>query len=63
MRVLAFERFYRSDEDRNRLGGGAGIGLAVVKRIVESRQGRVGFNDNESGAEVFMILPMASDSL
>ena len=62
-KVLAFERFYRSDEDRNRLGGGAGIGLAVVKRIVESRQGRVGFNDNESGAEVFMILPMASDSL
>jgi signal transduction histidine kinase len=56
-----FERFYRSDEARSREGGGAGIGLAVVKRIVESRQGQVGFSEVESGAEAFMILPIVSN--
>ncbi|MBS1723461.1 MAG: HAMP domain-containing histidine kinase [Armatimonadetes bacterium] len=53
----AFERFYRSDPGRSREDGGAGIGLAVVKRIVESNQGRVKFVPVDYGAMVKILLP------
>ncbi len=36
-----FERFYRVDRSRNRASGGTGLGLAVVKQLVESQGGTV----------------------
>lgn len=55
--TLAFERFYRADEGRDRQDGGAGIGLAVVKRIVESHHGSVDFEPVEVGAMLVLRLP------
>lgn len=54
---LAFERFYRADEGRDRQDGGAGIGLAVVKRIAESHHGSVAFEPVEVGAKIVLRLP------
>lgn len=36
-----FERFYRSDESRDKNTGGAGIGLTIVKTIVEAHKGTI----------------------
>ena len=37
-----FERFYRVEKSRDRARGGAGIGLAIVKNLVEAAGGHVG---------------------
>jgi signal transduction histidine kinase len=37
-----FERFYRVEKSRDPARGGAGIGLAIVKQLVEAGGGRVG---------------------
>jgi two-component system, OmpR family, sensor histidine kinase BaeS len=44
-----FTRFYRSDAARERSRGGFGIGLAVVREIVDQQGGTVGFTSNAPG--------------
>ena len=36
-----FERFYRGEKSRSRRHGGAGIGLAIVKELIEAHQGNI----------------------
>jgi signal transduction histidine kinase len=53
-----FERFYRPDKSRSRDSGGAGIGLAIVKQLVEAHRGEVGLENSANGVRVWFTLPV-----
>jgi len=52
-----FERFYRVDKSRSRASGGAGIGLAIVKQLVEAHGGQVGAESSDGTTRVWVALP------
>ena len=57
-----FERFYRGEKSRNRSTGGAGLGLAIAKGIVEAHKGRIGVESvAEQGTRFFFVLPTDGD--
>ena len=56
-----FERFYRVEASRNRASGGAGLGLAICRRIVDAHQGSIRAEASPlGGLRVIVSLP-ASD--
>src|SRR3989442_6716777 len=52
-----FERFYRVDKSRDRTRGGAGIGLAIVKQLVELGGGSVGADSRGGLTRVWFRIP------
>jgi signal transduction histidine kinase len=54
-----FERFYRVEKSRDRARGGAGIGLAIVKQLVEQSGGRVGADSRDGLTRFWVSLPSA----
>jgi two-component system, OmpR family, sensor histidine kinase BaeS len=52
-----FERFYRGEKSRSREHGGAGIGLAIVKELVEAHGGEVGAEISQEETHVWFTLP------
>lgn len=54
---LIWERLYRVDPSRTRDSGGAGIGLAIVRQVVEAHGGRVGASSQAGRTEVWFELP------
>ena len=57
-----FERFYRADKSRSRRSGGAGIGLAIVKELVEAHGGRTGAASVDGRTSIWFSLPKAMDA-
>lgn len=52
-----FDRFYRTDASRNSATGGSGIGLSIVKKIVEDHGGKIWATSKEAtGTVVYLVV-------
>ena len=52
-----WERFYRVEKSRDRERGGAGVGLAIVRQLVEEAGGRVGARSDGRWTTFWFSLP------
>jgi signal transduction histidine kinase len=62
-RERIFEPFLRLDPSRNRERGGAGLGLAIARQLVEGHGGTIAVEDRPGGGARFRVrLPLAQDA-
>jgi signal transduction histidine kinase len=57
-----FERFYRGEKSRSRQTGGAGLGLAIARGIVEAHHGQIEVEDAPGGGARFSFVLPGSDT-
>jgi heavy metal sensor kinase len=50
-----FDRFYRSDKARSRVLGGAGLGLAIVREVVDAHGGQVAVESTVGQGTLFRV--------
>jgi two-component system OmpR family sensor kinase len=55
LRAKVFERFYRSDNSRNRDTGGSGLGLAIAMSIVQAHNGTIIAEETKGGGATFRV--------
>ncbi len=52
-----FDRFYRTDASRNSATGGSGIGLSIVKKIIEDHGGKIWATSKEgNGTTMYFVI-------
>ncbi len=58
-----FDKFYRIGNEDTRTTKGTGLGLYIVKQVVEIHEGTISIKDNPEGGSVFVIqLPITQDN-
>ena len=58
-----WNRFYKGDKSRNREDGSTGIGLSIVKAIMNNYQKNYGFKNKALGVEFYFELDLAKDEI
>jgi len=60
-RVHAFERFWRADDARVRSVAGSGLGLTLVKHVVEAHEGAIAVESAPGRGSTFAVtLPITA---
>jgi signal transduction histidine kinase len=58
-----FDRFYRADTSRNSAAGGSGIGLSIVKKIIEDHGGKIWVTSKENeGTTMYFVIRKYEES-
>ena len=50
-----FEKFYRTDKSRNKNSGGTGLGMSIVKKIIDIHKGIIKINSEENIGTTIII--------
>jgi len=54
-----FDRFYKADKSRNRNAGGSGLGLSIVRKIVDIHRGQISVESQpEQGTQFTVFIPI-----
>ncbi len=62
-RSRVFDAFYQVDSSSTREFGGAGLGLSIVKRLVDAHEGGIRIEDNTPSGTIFVVeLPSMGDA-
>ncbi len=51
-----FDRFYRVDQSRSRAAGGSGLGLSIVKAIIDAHKGKIEVQSSTGTGTTFSVL-------
>lgn len=50
-----FERFYKADKSRTHANGGSGLGLSIVKKIIEMHKGTIEVESKTGAGTIFIV--------
>jgi heavy metal sensor kinase len=57
-----FEKFYRTDKSRNKNSGGTGLGMSILKKIIDIHKGKININSKENvGTTITISFPIKNN--
>ena len=62
--IKIFEKFYRTDKSRNKNSGGTGLGMSILKKIVDIHKGKIEIESTENiGTIITISFPIKNNFL
>lgn len=60
--IKIFEKFYRTDKSRNKNSGGTGLGMSILKKIIDIHKGKISIHSKENfGTTVIISFPIKNN--